>query len=192
MHDPSETARSTSGTTGSQRIDRRRLVGMTSAALAAPLAPGAIASAQGQRGGETPAPGSPIASPAAPIPVDVNALLTLSAALVGSDALNEDAVGPLADLIGGSAAQVAGFEELVQLDDPTSEDALAGISDDARSVVTNILQYWYLGQFDGQPVEHREAIFFALPVWQTVPYSTQPTLCKAFGYWATDPGVEDA
>lgn len=173
------------------KVSRRRLVGVTSAALAAPMTPGAIALAQEQRGDETPAPGTPIASQEAIIPVDVDALLTLSVTLVGSDALSEDAAGPLADLIGADTAMVAGFEELVELDDPTTEEAWAGLSDDASAVVTNILQYWYLGQFDGQPVDHREDIFFGLPVWQTVPYSTQPTLCKAFGYWATDPGVEN-
>ena len=160
------------------RLNRRRLVGAASAALAMPMA-----SATAQQAGGTPAAGTPIASPAASAAVDVETLLAVSTALVGSDTLSEDAAGALAQLIGSNPARVAGFETLAAADDPT---ALEALPDDAATVATDILTYWYLGQFDGQPVENRAAIFFGLPVWQTVPYATQPTLCKAFGYWATE------
>lgn len=175
---------------GKPRITRRRLVGVTSAALAAPLAPAAAQEERGERGDSTPVPGTPIASPAAAVPVDIDALLAVSVALVGVDSLKQDAARPLAQLIGADPGRAAGFEELTQVDDLAADGSLDGLSDDAASVARNILQYWYMGYFDGQPVENRETIFFGLPVWQTLPYATQPTLCKGFGYWATDPGVE--
>ncbi len=165
------------GRSGS-RITRRHLVGVASAAMAVP-----VASVAAQQAGGTPEAGTPIASPAAAAAVDVETLLAVSTALVGSDALNEDAASALAQLIGADPARVSGFEALASASDPT---ALDDLPDDARTVANDILEYWYLGQFDGQPVENRAAIFFGLPVWQTVPYSTQPTLCKAFGYWATE------
>lgn len=170
------------------RMTRRRMVGMTSAALAAPMTQDVAAQ---DRGESTPVPGTPIASPVAAAPVDVDALMTVSTALVGVDSLNDEFAGPLAQLIGASPSGTAGFDELMQVDDLAAGGSLSGLSDDAASVARNILQYWYMGYFDGQPVENREEIFFGLPVWQTVPYATQPTLCKSFGYWATDPGVED-
>ena len=109
--------------------------------------------------------------------------------LVGSDALNEDTASTLAQLVGADPVRVSGFEALAAVNNPAALDSLP---DDAKTVASDILQYWYLGQFDGQPVENRAAIFFGLPVWRTVPYSTQPTLCKAFGYWATEVPVVGA
>lgn len=163
---------------------------MTSAALAAPLAP-AIARAQQDEGAGTPAPASPIASPAATSPIDAGTLLAVSTALVGTDALNADYVEPLARLIGADPALAAGFDELARADDLAADGSLDGLSDSAKATATDILTYWYAGYFEGNPVEHRAEIFFGLPVWGTLPYATQPTLCKSFGYWAADPGVED-
>ena len=171
------------------RVSRRRMVGMTTAAIAAPLAP-AIARAQQDEGAGTPAPASPIASPAAAIAIDTETLLSVSMALVGVDSLTADYVEPLAKLIGADPTLAGGFDELAQASDLAADGSLDGLSDAASATATDILTYWYLGQFEGQPVENRAEMFFGLPVWSTVPYSTQPTLCKAFGYWATDPGVE--
>lgn len=162
---------------------------MTSAALAAPLAP-AIARAQQDEGAGTPAPASPIASPAAAVAIDAEQLLAVSTALVGTDSLNADYVEPLAQLIGADPALAEGFDELAQADDLAADGSLDGLSDSATATATDILTYWYTGYFEGSPVENRAQIFFGLPVWGTVPYATQPTLCKAFGYWAGDPGVE--
>jgi hypothetical protein len=165
------------------------MVGLTSAAIAAPLAP-AVARAQQDEAAGTPAPASPIASPAMAIPIDSDTLLTVSTALVGVDSLNADYVEPLPHLIGADPALAAGLDELAGADDLAADGSLDGLSDDAKTTATDILEYWYLGQFAGKPVENRAQIFFGLPVWGTVPYATQPTLCKSFGYWATDPGVE--
>jgi hypothetical protein len=170
-------------------VTRRRLVGMTSAALAAPLAP-AVARAQQDESAGTPAPASPIASPAAAIPIDSEKVLAVSTALVGVDSLNADYAEPLAQLIGADRTLAGGFDELASTDNLAADGSLDGLSDAAKTTATDILTYWYTGYFGGNPVENRSQIFFGLPVWGTVPYSTQPTLCKAFGYWAADPGVE--
>lgn len=173
------------------RVSRRRLVGMAPAVLAVPLVPGATTLAQSERGESTPVAGTPIASPATAIPIDTEQLLAVSVALVGFDQLSDDAVAPLAQLIGADQTLASGFDALAHIDDLAADGALDGLSDAASATATDILTYWYLGQFEGQPVENRAGMFFGLPVWQTVPYATQPTLCKSFGYWATDPGVED-
>ncbi len=172
------------------RVSRRRMVGMTSAALAAPLAPAVARAQQQDEAAGTPAPDSPIASPAAAIPIDTDQLLNVSIALVGVDTLNADYVEPLAKLIGADAALAEGFDELASTDNLAGDGSLDGLSDSATATATDILTYWYTGYFEGNPVENRAEIFFGLPVWGTVPYATQPTLCKAFGYWAGDPGVE--
>ncbi|HWV24712.1 MAG TPA: hypothetical protein VNZ58_11030 [Thermomicrobiales bacterium] len=162
-------------------LNRRRFVGVASGALVAPVIP---AVALGQEY-STPQSGTPVASPAAS-EVDEDALYELSQKLVGGGNLSRDAVGPLAKLIGGDADLAAGFEELVKLDDPTSEDARAALSENAQAASTNILLYWYDGYFGDHPVENRADILFGLPVWSTVPYITMPTVCKGFGYWATE------
>jgi hypothetical protein len=124
------------------------------------------------------------------IAIDPDKLLAVSTALVGVDSLNADYVPPLAQLIGADPKLAGGFDELASADNLAGDGSLDGLSGDAQTVATDILEYWYLGQFAGKPVEHRAQMFFGLPVWQTVPYATQPTLCKAFGYWAGDPGVK--
>ncbi|MGB3327318.1 MAG: hypothetical protein WBA46_00105, partial [Thermomicrobiales bacterium] len=79
----------------------------------------------------------------------------------------------------------AGLTELAAIADMTPE-ALAAASDGAQAVAANILSYWFQGQYDGKPAPNRADIFFSLAAWQALPYMTQPTLCKAFGYWAAD------
>ena len=164
-------------------LTRRRLVG--AAAAAVPLAAGVVP-ADAHQQGATPAPGTPVASPAATLRIDVDALYAVSQQLVGGGELDRDAAEPLALLISGDPARVSGFEELAGIDDPSTKQALDAMSDDARTVVDDIVRYWYLGFFDGKPAPNRAEIFFGLPVWSAVPYVTQPTLCKGFGYWASE------
>ena len=169
-------------------VTRRRFVGAATGAFAAPALAGKIAAQEELNA--TPELGTPVASPAAVVSIDVDALHALSQTLVGGGELNQNAVEPLAQLIGGDEELVAGFEELVQFDDPASAEARERMSGSASATVSAILHYWYRGYFDGQPVENRADIFFGLPAWSAVPYFTQPTLCKGFGYWATDVQIE--
>ncbi len=165
-------------------VTRRQFVSAATGVLAAPVLAGKV-SAQEELNA-TPDLGTPVASPASVVSIDVDALHALSQTLVGGGELNRNAVEPLAQLIGGDDELVAGFEELVQSDDPASDEARERMSESAAATVSAILHYWYRGYFDGQPVENRADIFFGLPAWSAVPYFTQPTLCKGFGYWATD------
>lgn len=173
-------------TTRARAVTRRRLVGVASGALAAPMLP-AVALAQEY---STPQSGTPVASAASAAAIDENALYELSQKLVGGGSLNRDIVGPLGALIGGDPALASGFEELATLDDPTSEGVRASLSDNAKAASTNILLYWYEGYFGDHPVENRAEILFGLPVWSTVPYVTLPTVCKGFGYWATEVKID--
>lgn len=189
MHDPQTPGRTPPQgpefTGPDSGINRRRFVGAATGAVAgAFLTAPALAAAQSDLA--TPSQGSPITSPVVSNPVDVEALYTLSQQLVGSDDLDRKAADALAALIGADPAHAAGFEELVALEKPGSRETLKGVSSDASALATSILTYWYLGMFDGRPVEHRADIFFGLAAWKTVPYFTQPTLCKGPGYWATD------
>lgn len=190
VESPGEWALADQGEDGRVRsgLTRRRVVGAAAGAIAAPVVASAAA-AQSELA--TPERGTPAASPVVAVAIDVGGLYALSQQLVGGGKLDETAVEPLAGLLSGDPARIAGFEELAKLDNAASASALTDISDNARQVVTDILQYWYLGQFDGQPVANRAAMFFGLPVWATLPYVTQPTLCKGFGYWATDVPVDD-
>lgn len=170
-------------------VTRRRFVGVATGAVAAPaLVVNAVAQ---EELNVTPEHGTPVGSPIAPSEIDTDTLYTLSQQLAGDGKLAEEAVEPLATLIGADQQLVSGFEELVTYDDPTSDDAREQMSDDASATMKNILLYWYDGSFGDQPVENRADILFGLPVWGTVPYVTQPTLCKGFGYWANDISIDD-
>ncbi|MGC4106270.1 MAG: sugar dehydrogenase complex small subunit [Thermomicrobiales bacterium] len=156
---------------GETGLSRRRLIAGTTAAgvgLALPM----VAAAEA----------TPAASPAA---LDAAVVLRVSQAVVGGGTLDEAAVPPLVDLLAGEPGSAAAIAELAAIPDMTPE-ALEAASADAKAVAANILSYWYQGQFNGKPAPNRAGIFFSLVSWQALPYMTQPTLCKAFGYWAAD------
>lgn len=163
-------------------VTRRRFVGATAGVLAAaPL----HALAQ-----STPETDRPVATPAATVAIDLEQLQAVSLALVGGGSFSDAGLQTLGGLISNDPARVAAFGEIAALDDPSTKDALDGMSGDARALVDDIVSFWYLGNYGGAPVANRADLFFGLPVWATVPYTTQPTLCKAFGYWATDVSLE--
>lgn len=160
------------------QVTRRRFVGGAASALAtAPL------SAAGQ---STPETEQPVASPSVAIVVDLEQVRAVSLALVGGGSLGDAGLQTLGRLISDDPDRVKAFEELAALDDPSAEEALGGVSRAARALAEEITGFWYLGEFDGMPVANRADLYFGLPVWATLPYSTQPTLCKAFGYWANE------
>lgn len=166
------------------RISRRALISASVAtAAAAPVA--GRAAAQGSMHQEATPDASPVTSS-----IDSGKLLDLSARLVGGGNLAQDAVGGLAALLASEPAIETTFAELAALGEITPE-ALAAISPEARRVSANILQYWYLGRYDGEPVPRRADIYFSLVSWQALPYATQPTLCKSFGYWASEIQLEE-
>ena len=162
----------TASKTGAARISRRRLVQGTSAGVAA-VALASHADAAGARSG------TPVATPA--IPAMDDALEWVSRDLVGGGTLSADALPVLAGLV----ADDPGLDGLMALE-PLSPDAIAGAPPAVGELASNILQFWYLGQWNGKPVDGRADLYFGLVAWQAVPYATQPTLCKSFGYWATE------
>jgi hypothetical protein len=163
-------------------LTRRALVATAASTMAALPR---LASAQ-----STPETGQPVATPGSDLRIDVDELARVSLALVGGGSLNDAGLQTLAGLLSVEDADVRAFRELASVDDPSAEGALDDMSADARDLVENILQFWYLGQFGGNPVENRADLYFSLPVWSTVPWFTQPTLCKAFGYWSAEVSLD--
>lgn len=127
---------------------------------------------------------TPEASPV-PVTIDPTFLLELSGRLAGGAKLAENAVEPLAALLATEPDIEATLAELRAVEEFTPE-TLAATSDEAQHVAANILQYWFLGRYDNLPVENRADMFFSLASWQTLPYATQQSLCKSFGYWAQE------
>lgn len=161
------------------QVTRRTFVGAAAGAVAAiPLQAAAHQS--------TPQTGQPVATPAGEVTIDLDRLGEISLALVGGGTLADNALETLGALISADPASIAALEELSSVEDPSSGDAIGAMSGDARALAESIVQFWYLGTFDGVPVENRADLYFGLPVWETLPYFSQPTLCKAFGYWAMD------
>ncbi len=131
------------------------------------------------------AQGTPEATPQVDGELDFDRVMLVSANLCGGARLNGDIAGPLIEKLNSDPALVAPFEELESVDEFT-EEAMENVSEEANRLATNILQYWFLGRYDGELVENRAEIFFDLACWQTLPYSTAPSTCKSFGYWAED------
>lgn len=117
--------------------------------------------------------------------IDAADLFSLSGRLTGGASLNEAAVPALATLLSAEPDIAATLQELDAISEFSAE-ALAAASPAAQAVATNILQYWFLGRYNGEFVANRSDIFLSLACWQALPYSTQPSVCKSFGYWAEE------
>ena len=127
---------------------------------------------------------TPTASPVA-AGIDLDSLQDLSNRLAGGAALAQNAIEPLAALLATEPGIQTTLAELDAFEEFTPE-VLAATSDEAQRVAANILQYWFLGRYDNLPVDNRADMFFSLAAWQTLPYATQQSLCKSFGYWAEE------
>lgn len=127
---------------------------------------------------------TPTASPVAAT-IDLVSLQDLSNRLAGGATLAQNAIEPLAALLANEPDIEATLAELDAIAEFTPE-VLAATSDEAQRVAANILQYWFLGRYDNLPVDNRADMFFSLASWQTLPYATQQSLCKSFGYWAQE------
>jgi hypothetical protein len=161
----------------SARFDRRVIIRGIGAGI---VSGGSIAALACDTAAQSASP-----SPAATTTIDPDRLLQLSQALVGGGTLSPDLLEPLQRVISADPASASGYTALIGLD-PLTTESLAASTPEAQGFATNLLQFWLLGSWNDQPVEGRADIFFSLPVWQSLPYATQPTLCKAWGYWATD------
>lgn len=157
----------------SSRLTRRRLIaGSGAAAALAPLA------ALGQEASPV---ASPAASPVADVNIDVFRAICFAAAGVAE--LPDEPLAQLRDLILADPPSAAGLGAMLAASGGLDFNALPEGADVA---VTNILEFWYLGNFNGEPVENRADLFTGLVSFQTLPYVTIPAVCKAYGYWAME------
>ena len=126
------------------------------------------------------AAGHPGASPTAP--ARLSPFLALSVALVGGGELDEGRARQYLAFVDADAAKQRALDELL---------ARAGkpwwarrLSSAARELRKEILEFWYLGTVDGQPMAGSAPAWATLHAWQAVQYTPAPGLCKGYGSWA--------
>lgn len=134
------------------------------------------------------AQGTPEATPKIDGELDPGRVMMVSANLCGGAILKANHVNELLEILNADAELVAPFEELEAVVEFT-EEAMQEVSPEAQALAANILQYWFLGRYNGEPVENRAEMYFDFASWQTLPYSTEPSTCKSFGYWAVEVDV---
>lgn len=117
--------------------------------------------------------------------IDLDRVMALSSRLAGGASLDASAGEGLVSLLAAEPGIDATLRELEGVENFTPETLTETLLE-AQRIATNILQYWFLGQYNGIPTDNRAERFFGLACWQTLPYFTQPTMCKSFGYWAED------
>ena len=134
--------------------------------------------------------GSALAHQATPTAVDPEVFRALCVAVTGIDDLDDPGLEQLLGLFAADPEMSAALDEVLATVDLTAELDVYALPFSALVIVTNILQFWYLGNFRNEPLENRAERFPQLTAWQALPYSTNQTVCKEFGYWATDPGLD--
>ena len=188
MPDPTDHARSPHA----PRLTRRRLLaGATSGAMVLPTRPRPAAAQD-----PTPSPpASPPATPTAPTPAppppppeELDAFMAISTILVGGGRLDRTRGERLLTLLTADPARRPGLAALLVAAPAPGAAAATPIAlpPGGQAVAADILRFWYLGTFDGQPVADRATAWFGLSAWQAVPYTPAPSVCKAFGFWATE------
>ncbi len=132
---------------------------------------------------------SPVASPET-TGIDAGKLMMLSANLCGGAVLNADHVDGLIALLGSEDNIREPLDELFAVEWFT-EESLAETSREAQKVAGNILQYWFVGWYNGEPVDNRTELYFDLAGWQALPYRTEQSACKDLFYWAEEIDLEN-
>lgn len=122
-------------------------------------------------------------------PVTVQALTTLSATLCGGGAFDAGRAETLLELLAADPDLSRGFVDLL-LDAPVpgTEPALSA---EAEATMQTILRYWYIGEFGGEAVAGRAAVYDQLTAWQAM-YTPPYAVCKAYGAWADAPDDQPA
>ena len=132
---------------------------------------------------------TPAASPAS-VDIDAGKLMQLSANLCGGAILNADHVDGLIALLSGEENIKEPLDELFAVEWFT-EESLAETSPEAQQVASTILYYWFVGWYNGEPVENRAEMYFDLAGWQALPYRTEQSACKDLFYWAEEIDLEN-
>lgn len=167
------------------RLNRRSMIATSVATGVAALgSQAAVAQSTPSTPGAT-GVATPAASAVATSQIDTAKLMMLSANLCGGASLKPALAEGLASLLAGEENVNASLEELLAVDWFTPE-TLAETSPEAQRVAKNILQYWFLGRYDGELVENRSKLYIELASWQSLPYQTQQGACKGVNYWAEE------
>lgn len=159
-------------------VDRRKLIAGT-------MATGVAAMGQHVSALQS----TPEASPVGGGILSPGNVMTLSANVCSGAILNPDHVGVLISHLEAEADIEPTLDELMAIPWFTSEE-LAAASPEAQRIAKNILQYWFLGRYDGELVENRTSLFFDMASWQSLPYMTQQSACKPEFYWAEEIDLE--
>ena len=153
------------------RVSRRHLLAGTGGAIAA----GALAGSVTAQPAATPGSG-----------VDVEEFRSLCEQVTGLAPIDDDAgLTQLLDLMATDDQFAEGLAELRALEGAAFDPF--DLSMPGLVTVTNILQFWYLGNFKNDPVANRDERFPGLLAWRALPYVTNQTVCKGVGSWAMEP-----
>ena len=155
----------------SARLSRRAFAGTAAAGAALVVVPGFAQDA----------------SPAAA--VEFEAFRQVNLAVTGADELDDEGLQQLLDLFLADGEMTAALVSLMDEVAAGRELDLSSLDFSLVVVTTNILQFWYLGNFRNEPLPNRPERLPHLVTYDALPYFTTPTICKGFGYWATDPGM---
>lgn len=117
--------------------------------------------------------------------LDTQRVMMVSANLCGGAQLKTTHLDELLALMTGESDAASSLEELARVTEFT-DAAMKELSPEAQALAANMLQFWFLGRWNGEPIPNRSGVFFDLACWQALPYSTQPSTCKSFGYWAVE------
>ncbi|MDQ3656426.1 MAG: hypothetical protein M3457_15295 [Chloroflexota bacterium] len=154
------------------RLTRRKLLAGSGAAVAGTvLAP------------------SGLAQEATPATVDPAAFRALCVAVTGSEELDESGLAQLQGLFLADEEMATRLSEVLAMGSGPLD--MRELPFPALVIVTNILQFWFLGHFKNDPIENRAERLGNLVSYKILPYVTIPAVCKEFGYWAIDPGIAD-
>lgn len=167
-------------------ISRRRI--MTAAGGAAAIGGLAAVSAGAILAGRS----ASTRQPGVTLPVDqatTGQLIELSRTLCGGGAFDPAQATMLLELLAADPDLSRGFIDL-RLEPPVAGTTPAH-SDQAAAAMRAILNFWYVGEFAGQPIANRAAVYGQLTSWQAM-YTPPYAVCKAFGAWAEAPDDQPA
>lgn len=149
-------------------IDRRRLIGA--------IAGGALIAAL--------QPPTSLAQSATPTAAQLTQLASLSKTLCGGGVFNDARTAQLADLFASDSKLGAGLQELLRESSGTPSPGTR--SPGAQAAAQEILLYWYIGEFNGEPVANHAEVYPQLQAWQAM-YTPACAVCKVYGAWAEPP-----
>jgi hypothetical protein len=126
------------------------------------------------------------------LPVDeatTQELVDLSRRVCGGGVFDPGQATMLLRLLAADPDLSRGFVDL-RLESPVAGTTPVH-SDQAAAAMRAILGFWYVGEFAGEPVANRAAVYSQMTAWQAM-YTAPFAVCKAFGAWAEAPDDQPA